>query len=113
MKYITALSENRIMKAASKDDFGFWAFDEASTLAAILDEIKSSYGWFGATISEAKKLGQRFENYEQISGFSYRKRVLYGWNVRFPELVNYSDTLGLDVLTIYDFNALVKAVLGN
>lgn len=113
MKYITAASENRIMKAASKDDFGFWASDEASTLAAILDNIKASYGWCGATVSEAKKLGQRFENYDQVKGFSHRERVLYGWNVRFPELVNYSNTLGIDVLTIYDFNGLVKAVLGN
>lgn len=113
MKYITATSENRIMKAASKDNFGFWEFDEASTLAAILDDIKARYGWCGATVSEAKKLGQRFDNYDQINGFSHRDHILFGWSVRFPELVNYSNTLGLDVLTIYDFNGLVKAVLKN
>lgn len=113
MKYITASSENRIMKAASKDDFGFWALDEAGTLASILDDIKGRYGWQGATVSEAKALGQRFENYDQLNGYSHRVHILYGWGVRFPELVNYSNTLGLDVLTIYDFNGLVKAVLGN
>ena len=113
MKYITAASENRIMKSASKDDFGFWASDDASILAAILDNIKASYGWCGVTISEAKKMGQRFENYDQVSGFSHRESVLYGWSVRFPELVSYSNTLETDVLTIYDFNGLVKAVLEN
>lgn len=111
MKYITATTEKRIMKAASKDSFGFWENTQAGTLAAILDEIKSSYGWFGFSVAEAKKLGQQFDNADQLRGFSHRASVLFGWTVNYPEYINYSNTLGLDVLTISDFNGLVRAVL--
>lgn len=111
MKYITAVSEDRIMKAARKNDFGFWESDEAGTLADILDGIKAFDGWSGMTIPEAKRLGHRFENYNQIMGFSHRARILFGWAVKFPGLMTYSGTLGLSVLTIYDFNSLVKVVL--
>ena len=111
MKYITATTEKRIMKAASKDSFGFWENTQAGTLAAILDEIKSRYGWCGCSVAEAKKLGQQFDNADQLRGFSHRASVLFGWTVNYPEYINYSNTLGLDVLTIYDFNGLVKAVL--
>ena len=111
MKYITVASENRIMKAASKDSFGFWENTQAGTLAAILDEIKSSYGWLGCSVAEAKKLGQKFDNSDQLRGFSHRASILFGWTVNYPEYINYSNTLGLDVLTISDFNGLVRAVL--
>lgn len=111
MKYITAITEKRITKAACKDNFGFWAYDEAGTLAAILDDIKNRYGWYGASVAEAKKNGQQFSSASQLTGFAHRTNVLFDWTIRFPELVNYSNTLGLDVLTIFDFNGLVKAVL--
>lgn len=85
MKYITATTEKRIMKAASRDSFGFWENTQAGTLAAILDEIKSSYGWFGCSVAEAKKLGQQFDNADQLRGFSHRASVLFGWTVNYPE----------------------------
>lgn len=111
MKYITASTEKRIMKAARKDSFGFWENTKAGTMAAILDEIKSRYGWYGCSVAEAKKLGQQFDNADQLRGFSHRSCILYGLAVNYPEFINYSNTLGMDVLTIIDFNGLVRAAL--
>lgn len=113
MKYITAASEKRIMKAVTKNEWGFYENDNAGVLAQVLDNIKTANGCLGITITEAKKYGVEYDNAPRTTGYGeYTRRRLRGWAINYPDLVYYTDTLDLDCLYIYDFNKLVKTLLG-
>lgn len=103
-QYITQATESRI-KVLLKADI-----EEGKLLNYALEEIKSKYGWYGASVKEAKRCGVQFYAEDQIKVHPFYERILNGWSVKYNDFTYYTNTHGLNCWTIKDFNALVSAV---
>lgn len=77
----------------------------------VYDEMISRIGCYGASIKELEQWGIDFWADDQIKGHTAYIAEMNGLSSRFPEYIHYTDTLGLNCLTIKDFNKLVKAIV--
>lgn len=110
-EYITCTTETKLNSLRGKNG------DARFVLSEILDDIKEQNGFMGMTLRQISRAGAEIPNRNQIAGNGWRKigfhtfeQVLNGLSMNYPEYVNYSNSLGLDCLTIKDFNGLVNTL---
>lgn len=104
MKAITQATEKRINDMVKRGHkFG-------AALKSALDEMKSSIGWYGASVKEMKQYGVTLDNETQINLYRSDAPLWNGLTVLFPGYINASFCLDLHYGSFYDFNALVRAV---
>lgn len=69
----------------------------------LLDEMKGSIVWYGATIKKMKEYGAYLLNSTQIRVSDYYQSELNGLSVLFDDLIYACFTNGLHYVSIYDY----------
>lgn len=106
MKNITQATEKRIKDMIKR------GHKYGRCLQQLLDDMKGREGWLGGSISEMKKSGVELENNTQIHIWKSYAPLYFGLSHMFPDYLYTVDCCDLHYVSIYDFNALVKAVDG-
>jgi len=105
-KRVTKATESRI-KRMSKE--GFRNGDQA-LVVWVYDAMRCRLGMFGMGVKEIEACGEELPNETEMHGPLWLEEVMWGLSHRYPEYIGYTNTHGMNVLYIRDFNALVRAV---
>jgi len=83
---------------------------EQALVVWIFDEMRCRLGVFGASLREIESWGDHLPNETEMHGALWLEEVMWGLSLRYPEFLGYTNTHGMNVLYVRDFNALVRAV---
>ena len=103
---ITKATEKRVNALRKTEDTTM----EQQLVIWIYDEMLDRVGCHGASINELEKWGIEIWADDQMKGRYGYTAIMNGLSCKYPDLIHYTDTHGLNCLTIKDFNKLVKAV---
>ena len=106
--------ETKMMKATEKRVNALRKLENPTNEQKLMiwayDNILGGVGCMGATLKEIESWGIEVYADVQMNGHTAYVPEMNGLTIRFPDYIHYTDTHGLNCLTIKDFNKLVKAI---
>ena len=105
-KRVTKATESRIKRMKKEGCCN----GEQALVVWVFDEMRCRIGALGMSVEEIEAVGEMLPNETEMHGALWLEEVMWGLSHRYPEFIGYTNTHGMNVLYIRDFNALVRAV---
>ena len=103
---VTKATEKRIRRMKKDGELP----REKALVVWMFEEMLCRMGWSGASLREIESWGDHLPNETEMHGALWLEEVMWGLSLRYPEFLGYTNTHGMNVLYVRDFNALVRAV---